>query len=107
MLKKSNHYKGYILLESLIALSLICVVIGSYISLNTFLLKKNKQSSDQLVLYRVLYEEMKYYENHGGPLIQERYLDHRSFQLRFNKVGNKLIEVEIIDGKESVTIKKE
>ncbi|MBO0474338.1 type II secretion system protein [Enterococcus ureasiticus] len=107
MLKKSNNYNGYILLESLIALGLLCLIIGSYVSLNTFLLKKNKQVTNQLLLHRVLYEKMKHYENHGGALIQDIHIENRNYQLRFYKTENKLIEVEIIDEKESFTIKKE
>ncbi|ALR99907.1 hypothetical protein ATZ33_00475 [Enterococcus silesiacus] len=107
MLKKFNPYKGYILFESLLALGLLCLIIGSYVSLNTFLLKKNKQAIEQLLLHRILYEEMKRYENHGGQLIQEVRIENNNYQLRFYKANNKLVEVEITDGKESLTLKRE
>ncbi|MGX7264346.1 competence type IV pilus minor pilin ComGE [Enterococcus crotali] len=107
MLKEFNHYKGYILFESLLALGLLCLVIGGYVSLNTFLLKKNKQVTEQLSLHRVLYEEVKRYENHGGPLLKEVQVENKNYQLRFYKASDRLVEVEITDGKESFTLKKE
>ena len=107
ILKKSSNSRGYILLESLIALGLLCLVTGSYILLNTHLLKKNKQATNQLQLHRILYEEMKRYENHGGPQIQEVQAENNSYQLHFYKSENKLAEVEIIGGDDKVTIKKE
>lgn len=107
MLKKFAHYKGYILFESLLALGLLCVIISGYVSLNTFLLKKNKQATEQLLLHRILYEEVKRYENHGGALFKEVQLENTNYQLRFRKANNRLLEVEITDGKESFTLKKE
>ena len=107
MLKKYNLYKGYILFESLLALGLLCLIIGSFVSLNTFLLKKNKQATEQLLLHRILYEELKRYENHGGQLIKEVRTENNNYQLRFYKANNKLVEVEITDGKESLILKKE
>ncbi|MGX7273001.1 MULTISPECIES: type II secretion system protein [Enterococcus] len=83
------------------------MITGSYISINTFLLKKNKQATNQLQLHRVLYEEMKRYENHGGLLTQDIHLENSHYQLKLYNTENKLIEVEITDGKESFTLKKE
>lgn len=107
MLKRSNNYKGYILLESLVALGLLCFITGSYSSLNTFLLKKNQQAAHRLLIHRVLYEEMKRYENHGGQLYQEIYLENSNYQLHFYKTNDKLVEVEITDGQEIFTVKRE
>lgn len=106
MSKKSNNYSGYVLFESLIALGLLCLIIGSYISLNTFLLKRNRQANNQLSLHRVLYEEMKRYEHYGGSLIQDVHIDNSYYQLHFYKKENKLIEVEIVNGQERFKIKK-
>ncbi|OJG92786.1 hypothetical protein RV15_GL002731 [Enterococcus silesiacus] len=50
---------------------------------------------------------MKRYENHGGQLIQEVRIENNNYQLRFYKANNKLVEVEITDGKESLTLKRE
>ncbi|WP_207694136.1 hypothetical protein DOK67_0001923 [Enterococcus sp. DIV0212c] len=107
MLKRSKNYKGYILFESLIALGLMCLIMGSYVSFNTFLLKKNKQADDKMLMHRILYEEVKRYENYGGQPFQEVHLEKNNYQLHFQKIDNKLSEVEITDGKEIFTVKKE
>ncbi|ALS37443.1 Tfp pilus assembly protein PilV [Enterococcus rotai] len=107
MLKKSSSYKGYLLLESLVALGLLCIIIGSYISLNTLLLRKNRQATEQLMMHRVLYEEMKSYENYGEESIQGEHLSNSSYQVRFDNRNNKLVEVEITNGKEGFILKKE
>ncbi|MBO0423493.1 hypothetical protein BCR22_06290 [Enterococcus plantarum] len=107
MLRKSTGYSGYVFLESLIALGLMCLIIGSYLSLNTFLLKKNKHATNQLILYRVLYEEMKHFENYGGPLLRDIHTENGDYQLRVYQVANKLIEVEVIGENEHFEIKKE
>lgn len=107
MLKKSNNYKAYILFESLVALSLLCLITVCYISSNTFLLQKNKQSGENLQLHRILYEEMKRYENHGGSRVQEVHINNTNYQLQFYEANNRLIEVEITDGKETFSLKKE
>lgn len=107
MLKKSSSYKGYILLESLVALGLLCIIVGSYISLNTLLLRKNKQATEQLLMYRILYEEMKSYENYGEQSIQGEHVSNNSYQVRFDKRNNKLVEVEITNGKEGFILKQE
>lgn len=107
MSKRSNHYKGYILLEGLFALGLLCLIVGSYISFNIFLMRKNRQTQDQLLLHRVLYEEMKRYENHGGRLQQELHTENHTYQLQLYKNEHKLIEVRISDGKEKIILKKE
>ncbi|OJG55413.1 hypothetical protein RV06_GL001856 [Enterococcus haemoperoxidus] len=54
-----------------------------------------------------MYEEMKRYENHGGLLTQDIHLENSHYQLKLYNTENKLIEVEITDGKESFTLKKE
>lgn len=101
MLRKLNNYKAYILFESLIALSLLCMIVGSYLSLNTFLFKKNKQAIDRLQLHRVLYEEVNHYENYKVRSENDNY------QVHFYEVNNQLNEVVITDGKETVSVKKE
>ncbi|WP_430607504.1 hypothetical protein IGJ55_000938 [Enterococcus sp. AZ170] len=101
MLRKLNNYKAYILFESLIALSLLCMIVGSYLSLNTFLFKKNKQAIDRLQLHRVLYEEVNHYENYKVRSENDNY------QVHFYEVNNQLNEVVITDGKETVSLKKE
>lgn len=106
MLNKSEHYKGYILLESLVSLGMLCLIIGNYFSLNTFLLKKNQQTENQLQLHRVMYEEMKYYENHGGQDIKQVQSERSSYTLSFLKADNKLIGVEIYDGETQFLLEK-
>ncbi|MBM7688809.1 hypothetical protein BCR24_04885 [Enterococcus ureilyticus] len=101
MLRKLNNYKAYILFESLIALSLLCMIVGSYLSLNTFLFKKNKQAIDRLQLHRVLYEEVNHYENYKVRSENDNY------QVHFYEINNQLNEVVITDGKETVSVKKE
>ncbi|WP_429950475.1 competence type IV pilus minor pilin ComGE [Enterococcus sp. AZ101] len=101
MLRKLNNYKAYILFESLIALSLLCMIVGSYLSLNTFLFKKNKQAIDRLQLHRVLYEEVNHYENYKVRSENDNY------QVHFYEINNQLNEVVITDGKETVSLKKE
>ncbi|MBO0446499.1 type II secretion system protein [Enterococcus ureilyticus] len=101
MLRKLNNYKAYILFESLIALSLLCMIVGSYLSLNTFLFKKNKQAIDRLQLHRVLYEEVNHYENYKVRSENDNY------QVHFCEINNQLNEVVITDGKETVSVKKE
>ncbi|MGX7438133.1 hypothetical protein RU98_GL002617 [Enterococcus caccae] len=82
-------------------------MIGSYISLNTLLLKKNNQANEQLRMYRALYEQVKVYENYGGQSFQEIHLANSNYQVRFDKTNNKLTKVEITDGKENIILKKE
>lgn len=106
MLKKSKTYKGYILLEGLFSLGLLCLIIGSYVLFNQFLLQKNRQVQDQLSLHRVLYEEIKRYENYGGKLQAEISVNGINYQLHFYKNHQELLEVEITDGKEFLSIKK-
>lgn len=106
MLKELKTYKGYILLEGLFALGLLCVIIGSYVSFNQFLLQKNQQVLEQLSLHRVLYEEIKRYENYGGKLQSEICLNGIDYQLNFYKNHQELLEVEITDEKERLSIKK-
>lgn len=101
MLRKSNNYQAYILFESLIALSLLCMIVGSYFSLNTMLLKKNKQAMDRLQLHRALYEELTHYENY------KVFTTNDNYQVHFYKVNNKLSGVEITDGQETIILKKE
>ncbi|EOI03080.1 hypothetical protein UAY_00827 [Enterococcus moraviensis ATCC BAA-383] len=107
MIKRSFNYKGYILLESLIALSIVCLIVLGYMSSNTFLLKKNKQAIEELALYRMLYEETKHYENHGGELRRTIKKRDKEYQLYFYKGDDELREVEIMDGKDKIKIKKE
>lgn len=107
MLRKSNSYSGYILLESLIALGLLCMIVGSFIAFSTLLLKKNKEATEQLAMYRVLYEETKGYENDREQSDQDGQVSDNRYQVEFGKVDNKLIKVEITNGKESFLLKKE
>ncbi|OJG71999.1 hypothetical protein RV12_GL001082 [Enterococcus quebecensis] len=76
-------------------------------SLNGFLLKKNKQTEDKLSMQRILYEEIKHHENYGGQLSKEMNTENKSYQLQLDTTNDMLVEVEITDGKELFTIKKE
>ncbi|MEI5995049.1 competence type IV pilus minor pilin ComGE [Candidatus Enterococcus mansonii] len=107
MSKRSKKLEGYILLESLIALGLLCLVIGSYFSLNLFLLKKKKEVSHQLLMQQVLYEELRHYENYEGQEQRIVYREEQIYHLHFYKQKEELIKVEITNGKETFTLKKE
>ncbi|MFK4566620.1 competence type IV pilus minor pilin ComGE [Enterococcus sp. UD-01] len=107
MLRKLKNTKGYILLESLVGLSLICLLIGSFVSLNTFLLRKNQEGAQRLQLSRVMYEEMKYYEQHGTFSEQTISRDQQTYRLQIQKTKDKLTEVRMTDGKETIVLKKE
>ncbi|MTD42338.1 type II secretion system protein [Erwinia sp. CPCC 100877] len=107
MLKQLKNTNGYILLESLIGLSLICMLIGSFVTLNTFLLRKNREATQRLQLYRVMYEELKHYEQYGTFSVPPIIRENTTYQLQVQKTNNKLTEMRITDGKETVLLKKE
>ncbi|MFD1900272.1 competence type IV pilus minor pilin ComGE [Enterococcus termitis] len=106
MLKKSLNYKGYILFESLISLGIMSILIGSFMSLNTFVLMKKTKSIDQLAMHRILYEEMTQYEHHEGVLQKTIWTNNKEYSLYMHKTKDKIVKVEITDGDERFILEK-
>ena len=65
MLKKLVGSKGYIFLEALLALTILTVVIGGFLSVDSILLSKGKAQEQRLVMKRILYEQLRAYEAHA------------------------------------------
>ena len=107
MSKKSSHYRGYIFLESLIAFTLTCFIIGNYFSLMTFLLKSKQENFDEITLRRILYEEIKQYEHHGGSLQRRRTINNQEYDITFSINAQKPLKMEITNGKRTFKIEKE
>lgn len=95
MSKKLLKYKGYLLLESLLALTLVSIIIISYLSLNTFLFQKNKKMIDQQAMFRILYEEISDYNSHGGRLEREIIQGDQVFTVKLLINKTELIGAEI------------
>lgn len=104
--KKLLQYKGYIFLESLIAFSLTCFIIGSYFSMTTFLLKQKKEAFDALVMQRILYEEVKQFANYGGDLQRKRVENNKIYVITFSMEGKIPVKMEITDGEASFNIER-
>lgn len=95
MSKKLLNYKGYLLLESLLALALVTVIIMSYLSLNTYLFQKNKKMINQQKMFRILYEEISEYKSHGGRLEREIIQGNQVFMVKLLTNKTELIGAEI------------
>lgn len=95
MSKKSLNFKGYVFAESVIALSLMTLVIGGLLSANHFLFGKTAQLNDQLSLQRVLYDEINFYEKYGEISSKMIQRNGKEYSLTVIKEGEKLVKVEI------------
>lgn len=106
MSKKLFQYKGFIFLESLIAVTLTCFIIGSYFSMMTFLLKSKQEKFTELMLRRILYEEVRQYEQSGGSLHRRRLVGGQEFLITFSMQALDLVKIEITNGKRSFAIER-
>ncbi|WP_225534269.1 MULTISPECIES: competence type IV pilus minor pilin ComGE [unclassified Enterococcus] len=106
MSKKSIDYKGYILLEGLVSFGIMGIIVGIFMSSSTFLLSKKAKATDELTLHRILYEEMKNYENHGGGMQKKVQLNGRTYSFYIYKTKNKIDKVVITDAKEQFSLEQ-
>ncbi len=65
-MKKRSHplNSGFILLECIVALSLLTMTVFLFQTSQTHMLKKTKESQEELQMLRVLYEETRERRNH-------------------------------------------
>ena len=106
MSKKLLNYKGYLLLESLLALTLVSLMITSYLSLNTFLFQKNKKMTNQQTMLRILYEEISEYKSHGGDLQREIVQENQTFKVKLVVSETELIGAEISGNDDNFKLEK-
>lgn len=104
MSKKLFRYKGYIFLESLIAFTLTCFIIGNYFSMMTFLLKSKQEKFDEIALRRVLYEEVKHFENYGGSLQRRRIVNDQEYLITISLKSKIPVKTEITNGKRTFKV---
>lgn len=106
MSRKLIKYKGYILLESLISLAIICFIIGEYLMFNTFLLKKTKESQIRVEMYQVLYEEihcLEVKETNFSKIVDR---NNKKYKLDIYYFDNRLYKVEIRYENDQISISK-
>lgn len=65
MLLKKHRYSGYILFESLVALSVVTVILLQLIPLTLFVETKKQENRDKLEVYRYLSELASGFYFHG------------------------------------------
>ena len=106
MSKRLLNYKGYLLLESLLALTLVSLMISSYLTLNTFLFQKNKKTTNQQTILRILYEEISDYKSHGGDLQREIVQGNQTFKVKFVTSDTELIGAEISGNDDEFKLEK-
>lgn len=100
MSKKSNRFKGYLLIEALFSLGILGMITGIYMTVNLSLLNKNRQLLDQLSLYRVLFEELQLYDLTAGNITKDRMINDKEVKINFSKNEKELIKVEILNEKD-------
>lgn len=107
MSKKSNRFKGYLLVEALFTLGVLGLITGIYMAANLNLLRKNRQSFDCLSMYRVLFEELQEYDTSLGTISKNRILNDQRVQINFSQNKGELAKVEISNEKEHFFIHTE
>ncbi|MGG5359471.1 MULTISPECIES: hypothetical protein [unclassified Enterococcus] len=70
-MSKESNKSGFILLESLVALSIVTVSVHFFSRTQLFLLERQQETKHVVRLARILYEEVKAYQIHEGE--QRRY----------------------------------
>ncbi|MBF8808566.1 MAG: hypothetical protein IC227_10155 [Enterococcus lacertideformus] len=103
ILKKSNK-TSFVLLETLMALSITasCIFLVSYG--NVYLLKKEKNSDLEIRVIRRLYEDVKTYRIHHKLPI--RTMEDQKSQTIIIREGEKIQKVKIIQGEKVIEIEK-
>ena len=104
--KKSLNYRGFLLFESLLAMSLVCLMIMTYVSLNNFLFQNNQKIVNQQIMLRILYEEVSDYKFNEGNLEREIIEKDIVFKIRLIKKGTELIGAEISGNKDYFRLEK-
>ena len=107
MSKKSLSFKGYVFAESLIALSLMTLVIGGLLSANHFLFGKTVQLNNQLSMQRILYDEINYYEKYGEISSKMIQRNGKKYSLTVIQDGEKLVKVEICHEETSFVVERQ
>ncbi|MBL1223963.1 hypothetical protein [Enterococcus sp. BWR-S5] len=95
MLKKSVNFKGYVFAESLIALSMMTAVISGLLSVNHILFSKTLNLNNELLMQRVLYEEMMYVDKYGQVDAQEIHRNGKNYYVTIVQEEEKWIKAEI------------
>lgn len=107
MPKISSHFSGYIFAESLLALSLMTLVIGGFLSANYFLYSKTSDLNSQLTLQRVLYEEVADHERYEEVSSQTVYRSDKEYFVTIAQDGEKWIKAEVRHGIETFSIERQ
>lgn len=84
--RKLTIYSGFILLESLVSFSIVCVVAGILSLTITQLIQQNYQREQQLTRNRLGYEEILFLEQTGDLRFKERIYQGETY--RFSLMDN-------------------
>jgi len=86
-MKKRLHplNSGFILLECIIALSLLTTSVFLFQTSQTHILKKTKESQEELQMLRVLYEETKERRNYGLETANYQVQREGTFKIVYQK----------------------
>lgn len=103
ILKKSNK-SSFILLETLVAMSMTSACIFLINHGNIYLLKAEKHSNQEIVLLRQLYEDVKTYRIHHELPI--RTSEGSKSQTTIKTENKKIQKVKIIQGEKVIEIAK-
>ncbi|MHC5215334.1 competence type IV pilus minor pilin ComGE [Enterococcus sp. LJL128] len=106
MSKKFIKYNGYLFIESFLALTMLTLIIGTYLSVNSLLLEKTKAQETQLEMKRLLYEEVRHYENYGGTASKVIFRNNTYYQLSITLENKKIVKAAIKNGEESFAVEE-
>ena len=106
MLKKLLHFKGFILLESLLSLTIFFLVITTF-SLSCLHFLKQAAKYDELEkMQRYAYEVMKEYEAYGGRTNREVYDGAICYRIKITRDSHHIKGITVSNGKEQFTVEK-
>jgi type II secretory pathway pseudopilin PulG len=106
MSKKSIRYDGFILLESLLSLTIICFVIANLSLASIHLLKQTADSQEHLKMQRYAYESIKEYELYGGDTYREIHDGPDAYRVYIEATEQDVLKVIVTSGKDTFIVEK-